>query len=126
MWAAPFFRLWPGLHSMCHKTVVPWIHGSRSQSQSNFEVRIIFTYSAKLSDQHPNHTSKSAELITKIQNIYFAMSQAQGIVPDYQMFLFSESQRAGVASLNKFEMTSLQIWTPGWFGCHELFSQIER
>lgn len=83
-----------------------------------------------LSNQHPNHASKSAELIAKIQNIYLAMSQAQGIVPDYQMFLFSEPQRAGVASLNKSKMTSLQIWTPGWYklqcGCHELFSRIER
>ena len=52
-----------------------------------------------LSNQHPNHASKSAELIAKIQIIYFAMSQAQGIVPDYQMFLFSEPQRGGVASL---------------------------
>lgn len=34
------------------------------------------------------------------------MSQAQGIVPDYQMLLFSEPQRAGVASLNKSKMTS--------------------
>lgn len=58
------------------------------------------------------------------------MSQAQGIVPDYQMFLFSESHRIGVASVNKPQMTSFQIWIPGWYklqcGCHEQFSRIER
>lgn len=62
--------------------------------------------------------------------MYFAVSHAQDISPDYQMFLFSYSQRANMDSLNTSQMSRSQTPTPGRYnlqrGNSEVLTQTER